>query len=605
MPAAIGDHALLSDCRSAALVARTGAVDWWPAPRFDSPSAFSALLDDDAGHWSIAPAEPHEATWEYLPGTLVLQTTMRAASGTLRLTDALALGAARGHDIGADSPHALVRRAEVLEGELEVRMDCTPRMEYGLAVPQFVREDEGVATLGGSERLFLRADTPIELDGSRACARVLLAAGQDAAWVLHRVAGAYGAAPPPLDARAALERTIAAWRSWSQEHAGYDGAHRDAVRFASIVFQGLTYQPSGALVAAPTTSLPEILGGDANRDYRYGWLRDAAMTVRALSASACGEESLRYFDWMVRAAVSCRQEEQVQIVFGVEGERDLSEHCLEHLDGHLGSRPVRVGNAAWRQKQLDVLGHVLDSAWTIRDELGTIDDFTARFLRELADRAAAQWREPDSSIWEGREGERHYLVSKVGCWVALDRAVALAGRLGPHAATGRWAAARDELRATVLREGYDEQRGAFTGALGSDHLDAGVLQLALLGFVDADDPRMTSTIAVLEDELADGGLIRRWTGAEDGAFVPASFWLAECHARAGRVERAHEVFEQAAAAATDLGLLPEEVDAASGAALGNMPLAISHVGLVNAAQELTRAQSRCGPAGAAAGGGGR
>lgn len=257
---------------------------------------------------------------------------------------------------------------------------------------------------------------------------------------------------------------------------------------------------------------------------------------------------------------------------------------------------MRVGNAAWRQKQLDVLGHVLDSAWVIRDELGAPDEPTARFLRQLADRAATQSREKDSSIWEGREGERHYVVSKVGCWVALDRTVRLADRIGAREQRAHWAAARDELRRTVLREGYDARRGAFTGAFGSDHLDAGVLVLALLGFVEADDPRMTSTIAVIEDELADGGLLRRWTGAEDGAFLTASFWLAESHARAGRIDRAHEVFEQAASAANELGLLAEEVDPASGEPLGNFPQAISHVGLVNAALALTEAESAHGAA---------
>jgi GH15 family glucan-1,4-alpha-glucosidase len=595
LPAAIREHALLSDCQSAALATRDGAIDWWPAPRFDSASAFSALLDESAGHWTIAPGDSFECSRRYRPGTLVLETTMRAAGGTLRLTDALLMApGARGHEIGRDVPHALARLVEVLDGELEIRMVCAPRLEYGLAVPQFTACEGGVATLGGPERLFLRADgtSEIEIDGSRACSRVKLRAGQQAGWVLHRAVGSYAQSPRRLDARAAIDDTTAAWRSWTEEHSGYDGLHGDRVRFASIVFQGLTYQPTGALVAAPTTSLPEIAGGDANWDYRYAWLRDAAMTVRALSTSACSDEPLRYFDWMVRAAVTCRAEDQVQIVFGVEGERDLSEHRLEHLAGHLDSQPVRVGNAAWRQKQLDVLGHVLDSAWVIGDDLGTPDEFTARFLCQLADRAAEQWREPDSSIWEGREGERHYVVSKVGCWVALDRAVRLADRLGARDRVARWSAARDELRRCVLREGYDERRGAFVGAFGSDHLDAGVLLLALLGFVDAGDPRMTSTIAVLEDELADGGLIRRWTGAEDGAFLTASFWLAECHARAGRLDRAHEVFEQAASTANDLGLLAEEIDLHSGEPLGNFPQAISHVGLVNAALALTEAQSR-------------
>lgn len=600
MPAPIRDHAFLSDGQSAALVARDGSVDWWPAPRFDSASAFSALLDDDAGHWRVAPDEPFEATHAYLPGTLVVQTTMRTADGILRLTDALLLGSGRrGHDIGRDSPHALARLAEVLDGEVTVRMHCAPKLEYGLAVPSWERDRDGVATLGGPERLYLRGDAPVQIDGSTACADVRLGAGQRASWVLHRAAGAYAPAPPVLDAQAELDETACAWRSWSDEHTVYDGLHRDPVRLANIVLQGLTYQPTGALVAAATTSLPEVPGGESNWDYRFGWLRDAAITIRALSTTACASESLRYFDWMVRCAVTCRAEDQVQIVFGVEGERDLTEHRLDHLDGHLRSRPVRVGNAAWRQKQLNVLGHVLDSAWAIRDELGELDAFTASFLCQLADRAAEQWREPDSGIWEGREGERHYLVSKLGCWVALDRAVKLAPQLGARSCRARWAAAAAELRTTILREGYDERRGAFTGALGSDHLDAGVLLIALTGFLPADDPRMTSTIEVLEDELGDGGLLRRWAGAEDGAFLPLSFWLAECHAQAGRLDRAHAIFERAAGAANDLGLLAEEVDLTTGEPLGNLPQALSHVGLVNAAQTLTQAERGVIPAGGA------
>jgi GH15 family glucan-1,4-alpha-glucosidase len=419
-------------------------------------------------------------------------------------------------------------------------------------------------------------------------------AGERAGWVLHLAAGAYGAAPEPIDPRRAIDETVASWRSWSAIHGGYEGVHAAEVRFAGRVVQGLTHQPSGAVIAAATTSLPEIAGGDANWDYRFAWLRDAAMIARALSSSTCTDEALRYFDWIVRAAVSCRHSEHLQIVFGVEGERDLSEHELEHLAGYDGARPVRVGNAAWRQQQLDVLGHVLDCAWEIRDDLGTPDAFTADFLCQLADRAAKGWREQDSSIWEGREGERHYTVSKLGCWVALDRAVRLAGRLGEHADPGRWGAARDEIRAVLLRDAWHEGRGAFTGALGSDHLDAGVMLLALSGFVDARDERFTRTLRVLEDELGEDGLLRRWSGAPDGAFLLASFWLSECHARAGRIDRAEAIFERAADTASDLGLLAEEVDPATGAALGNTPQAISHIGLVNAAAALTRAREREG-----------
>ena len=470
-------------------------------------------------------------------------------------------------------------------------LECAPRLEYGLAVPRMVEEAGGIASVGGPERVFLRGDRPLTADGGRACAAFELRAGERAGWVLHRVPGAYAQAPPALEPHAALADTTAAWRSWSDEHSGYEGEHADRVHFAARVLQGLTFQPTGAVVAAATTSLPETPGGGDNWDYRYGWLRDAALVARALSSSTCSDEATRYFDWIVRAGVSCRHADQFQIVFGVEGERDLSEHALDHLDGHLGSRPVRIGNAAWRQKQLDVLGHVLDCAWVVRDELGEPDELTASLLCELADRAAGQWREPDSSIWEGREGERDYVVSKLGCWVALDRAVALADRLGDRADRRRWEAERDAIAAHVLSDGWSEARGAFAGAFGSDRLDAGVLLLPLSDLIAYDDPRMTRTIAAIEDELGDDGLLRRWSGAEAGAFLLASFWLAECHARAGRIERAEAVFERAAGAANDLGLLAEEVDPATGEPLGNVPQAISHVGLVNAAQALTEARA--------------
>jgi GH15 family glucan-1,4-alpha-glucosidase len=591
--APIEDHALLSDCRSAALVDRRGCVAWWPAPRFDSPSAFSALLDPDAGHWSIRPRGRFDVQRRYLDDTLVLETTMCAHGGTLRVTDALAFASgARGHDIGADAPHALVRCVEVLAGELDVEVELAPRLEYGLAIPRLVAsEGGGLESVGGPERLFLRGDRPLEPDGGSARACVRLRSGERAGWALHRVAGAFASAPPALDPHLALQDTIEAWRSWSAMHGGYDGEHAAQVRFAGRVLQGLTYQPSGAVVAAATTSLPEVPGGSDNWDYRYGWLRDAAMIARALASSTCPDEALRYFDWIVHAAVSCRHADRFQIVFGVEGERDLSEHELEHLAGYEGARPVRVGNGAWRQQQLDVLGHVLDCAWALRDDLGTLDEFTGGFLCQLADRAADDWREPDSGIWEGREGERHYTVSKLGCWVALDRALRLADSLGEGVDAARWRRVRDEIRDVVLRDAWHEGRGAFTGALGSDHLDVGVLLLPLSGLVDVCDPRVTQTIDTLESQLGDDGLLRRWTGAKDGAFVLASFWLSECHARAGRVDRAEAVFERAAATANDLGLLAEEVDLATNRQLGNIPQAISHVGLVSAAQALTEARS--------------
>ncbi|MFL5846914.1 MAG: glycoside hydrolase family 15 protein [Solirubrobacteraceae bacterium] len=591
MRLSVGDQALLSDCQSAALVSSGGCVSWWPAPRFDSASAFTALLDDDAGHWTICPAEPFESERRYRDDTLVLETLMQTETGAVKVIDALVFAhGARGHEIGRDVPHALARVVEGIEGDVELAVEFVPRPEYGLAVPQLVEDDEGLATRGGPERLFLRGDRPLEAAESSARGAFMLRAGETVGWIVHRVAGALAEAPPLLDPHAAIADTTAAWRSWCELHEHFEGEHADAVRFAGIVTQGLTYQPSGAVVAAPTTSLPEIRGGHSNWDYRYGWLRDAAMIARALSIATCSDEAVRYFDWIVHAGTGCSDDDHVQVVFGVDGERDLSEHELTHLDGHGGARPVRVGNAAWEQTQLDVLGHVLDCAWVLRDDLDLGEPVTRRFLRQLADRAAEEWREPDSGIWEGREDERHYTVSKLGCWTALDRAVRLADRLGGDAAA--WAEARDEVRETILRESWCEERNAFAGSLGSDHLDAGVLLMPLVEFLPADDPRMASTIAAIEDELGHDGLLRRWTGAEDGAFLLASFWLAECHARAGALDRADAVFARAAGAANDVGLLAEEVELASGEALGNTPQAISHVGLVTAAVAITEARSR-------------
>jgi GH15 family glucan-1,4-alpha-glucosidase len=326
--------------------------------------------------------------------------------------------------------------------------------------------------------------------------------------------------------------------------------------------------------------------------YRYGWVRDSAMIARALSLATCADEACRYFEWITPAAVTCRDDDHVQVVFGVGGERDISEHALDHLRGHLNSRPVRVGNDAFRQRQLDVLGELVDCAWIVRNQLEAFDPFTAEFLCELVDRAAQQWREPDSGIWEGREGERHYLFSKLMCWVALDRGIRLADQLGAGADVRRWREVRQDIADAVLQRGWCASQQAFSGSFDSDHLDAAVLAMPIAGLVEPDDRRMRQTIDAVERELGDNGLLRRWTGAEDGAFVLVSFWLAECHALGGRLDRAEAVFEHACAHANDLGLFAEEVDPDTHRPLGNFPQAIAHIGLVNAAQTITDARRR-------------
>jgi GH15 family glucan-1,4-alpha-glucosidase len=585
-----GDLALLGDCRTAALVTRDGSIDWWPGSRFDGPSVFSRMLDPDAGHFLIRPAVPCESRRAYLDGTLALQTDHDTGAGVLRVTDALAFAAgARGHEIGHASPDALVRVIEARGGDVEVEVELAPRPEYGLAVPRLVRDGARILTVGGPMRLFLADGGLLEPDGGSARGRFTLPAGERRGFVLQRAPGVDADPPAPLDADAALQDTIAAWRSWSEMHRGFDGPYREAVLQSTRVIQGLTHQPTGAVMASASTSLPEIPGGGENWDYRFAWLRDASLIARALLGATCADEAQRYFAWMTRAAVSCRESEHVQIVFGAAGERMLHERELDHLAGSAGSRPVRVGNDAWRQRQLDVLGEVLDVALALGDDL-ELDDFTAAFLCQLVDRAAEQWREPDAGVWECRDGDRRHTVSAAMCWVALDRGVQLAGALGGTADPDRWARTAEEIRATVLAEAWCERRGAFAGTLGGDELDASVLLLPLVGFVDADDERMRRTVAAIDRGVGARGLHRRLgSRPEEGAFLPVTFWLAACRAMAGDVDAARAAFERAMACGNDVGLLAEMADPETGEPRGNLPQALSHVGLIHAAREIERA----------------
>ncbi len=586
----IADYALLGDCQGAALVSRAGSVDWWCPARFDAPSVFARLLDPEAGHWSIRPRDQHTVTRRYVEGTMVVQTDFATDRGLLQLTDALALGPGeRGHQIGHASPHLLVRRLQAVGGEVEVELDLAARPEYGLVTPLLTPTAGGIDIGGGADRMTLTGDRPLTIDQGRAVARFTLREGDSAVFTLqHReTADPVSAA---LDGRTALEDTLAGWQSWSAMHQGYQGPYRDQVMRSGLVLQALTYQPTGAVVAAATTSLPEEMGGSANWDYRFGWLRDGSFTLKALWVAACPDEGQRFFDWIAASAGSVG-EGRVPIMFGVGGEHDLTEHELDHLAGFAGSRPVRVGNDAWTQKQLDVLGEVLECAWVLRDQRSELAPATAAFLCSLADRAAATWQEPDAGIWEGREGERDYLTSKVMCWVALDRAIKLADRLGAGADVARWETARAEIRAAILDRGWNEQVKAFTGSFDSDHLDAGVLLVPIVGFLPGEDERVVATLDAIERDLATGSLVQRWTGSGDeGAFIICSYWLAAARALAGQVQRAKDIFETVSGYANDVGLLSEEIDISDKALIGNFPQALSHIGLINAAWAIAQAE---------------
>ena len=598
----IGDYALLSDCRSAALVSRAGSVDWLCFPRFDAPSVFCRLLDPAGGRFAIRPAGDFRASRAYLDQTMVLETTFRAEAGTAVLTDALAVGRDdRGHHLGAGSPGVLLRRLQCTDGELEIDVTYAPRPEYGLIHPILETVPGGLAARGGAGRLLLAGTVSFRVDGATATARLHLTAGQTVMFALQ-----HGQMQePPLEAWNAsqmadrLEDTVAGWRSWSAIHQTYEGPWRDLVHHSGRVLQALTFQPTGAIVAAPTTSLPETIGGERNWDYRYTWVRDASLTMEALWVAACPDEANKFFGFLADAAASQLQRgTDLQIMFGIGGERDLSERELPHLAGWRASRPVRVGNGAWTQRQLDVYGELLGAAQRLVDQLGELDPVTRQFLAAAADTAASRWKEKDQGIWEIRGEPRDFVYSKLMCWVALDRAIALAPQLGAGDRAQGWAAARDEIRAVILSRGWSEKAGAFTQTFGGDDLDASNLMLAITGFLPGDDPRMKATINATAARLTDKrGLVYRYLAhdglaGEEGTFLLCTFWLAQAQAVAGELGPATATFERAVAAINDVGLLAEEVDPGSGEMIGNFPQAFSHIGLINAAWAITQAQQR-------------
>jgi GH15 family glucan-1,4-alpha-glucosidase len=601
----IADYGLLSDCSSAALVSRSGSIDWLCLPRFDSPSVFARLLDPAAGHWSIAPAGAHRAERRYLDGTLVVETTFTSDAGTVRVRDALAFPAGqRGHDLGHDAPHELLRAVEGVDGEVELVLELAPRAEYGLVRPLIRLEDGGARTFGGPNRMAVRSAVPLELDDATLGATFTVRAGEHAGFSL-RWAPVEGAQPEPTAPVAVAERladVADGWRSWEAEHDVYEGPHRDLVRLSARVLKGLTYRPTGAIVAAPTTSLPETVGGERNWDYRYAWIRDASLTMEALYIGSCPDEAEDFISFMTSAAGGgAGGDYALQIMYGVGGEHDLSERELPHLRGWRDSAPVRVGNGAWNQVQLDVYGELLNAMWLYRDELGELHPEIQRFIADLADTAARRWTERDSGMWEMRGEPRHHLSSKVLCWVALDRAVKLADRLGEHGKPDEWRAAAAQIRDAVLTRGWSEAKQAYAQAFDSDELDAAALLMPVVGFLDAKDARMRSTIEAIARELTQDGLVLRYLNeeglnadgltGEEGTFVICSFWLVCALARAGEVDRAELLFDQLASYANDLGLLAEEIDVANDAQLGNFPQAFSHIGLIIAAWHIDEART--------------
>jgi GH15 family glucan-1,4-alpha-glucosidase len=482
-----------------------------------------------------------------------------------------------------------------------MEMEYRPRPEYGLVAPILSAVAGGVTSRGGAEWLVLTAPGRAAIDAAVARFAFAARAGETVYFALHR--STLEETPARLwsqeELAVRLEATVAAWRSWSALHQAYEGPWRDLVHHSGRVLQALSFQPSGAIIAAATTSLPEEAGGERNWDYRYAWIRDSCLTMGALWVAACPDEANDFFAFLTTAAPSLARDGALQIMFGVGGEHDLTERVLPHLRGWRGSRPVRVGNGAWGQRQIDVYGELLDAAYRLSGVLGDLDDDVRRFLVACADTAAARWRDTDQGIWEVRGEPRHFLYSKVMCWTALDRAVRLAELLGAGDRVEAWARTRDEIHVTVLREGWNDRVGAFTQSFGSGELDAANLMLPIVGFLPPGDPRILATVDAIAERLTDGsGLVYRYRteggvdglAGREGTFLLCTFWLAQALAMAGQVARAREVFARAAAYANDVGLLAEEADPATGELLGNFPQAFSHIGLVNAAWAIDQAE---------------
>src|SRR3954468_11518866 len=598
----VADYGLLADCTSAALVDRAGSIDWLCLPHYDSPAVFSRLLDPAAGHWSITPTAPFEVERRYLPGTLVVETTFRTDSGVVRLTDALAFEPGqRGHDLGKDSPHELLRLVEGVEGSVEMGLELAPRPEYGLVRPLFRGEADGGRTFGGPNRIAVRAGVPVAVEDATMATLFTAREGEKVGFALRWAAhdDAAPQATDPADVADRIEDVAAGWRSWESEHDIYDGPSAEHVKLSARVLKGLTYRPTGAIVAAPTAGLPETEGGERNWDYRYAWVRDASLTVQALYIGSCSDEADEFVSFMTSSAGG-RVDEDLHIMYGMDGRHDLAERELPHLRGWRDSRPVRVGNGAWDQTQLDVYGELLDAIYLYRDELGDLHPEIQRFVRDLADTAARRWTERDAGMWEMRGEHQHHLSSKMFCWVALDRAVKLAPKLGEYAKAEEWASERDRIRAAILERGWSEKRQAYAQAFDSDELDAAALLMPIVGFLPATDPRMRSTIEAIARDLTEGGLVLRYRNeegvnadglvGEEGTFVLCSFWLVSCLAQAGQIDRAEALFDQLVGYASDLGLLAEEVDTSNGELLGNYPQAFSHIGLIVAAHDLDKAR---------------
>jgi GH15 family glucan-1,4-alpha-glucosidase len=588
MASRIEDYALIGDCETAALVGRDGSLDWLCLPRFDSGACFAALLGrPEYGRWLLAPAgrgQPRVRR-RYRGDTLILETTFETADGAVTLIDCMPV---------REAAPSLIRCVRGERGKVKVNMELVIRFDYGSIMPWVRKIEGGIKAVAGPDTLVLR--TPVELSGVDWTTRAefTVSEGEQVPLVLTWYPS-HEEGPPPLDASGAIEQTERTWQEWASR-CTYDGPWRDQVMRSLLTLKALTYAPTGGILAAATTSLPEKIGGVRNWDYRYCWLRDATFTLCALLSAGYAEEARRWRDWLLRAVAG--EPSKLQIMYGLAGERRLPEWQVSWLPGYEGSSPVRVGNAAHQQLQLDVWGEVLDALYQARRALGE-DSYDWGLETALADHLEQAWKLPDEGIWEMRGGKRHLTHSKVMAWVGVDRAIKSGEQMGLDGPVKRWKRLRRQLHDEICARGYSTDLGSFVQSYGSEAMDASLLMIPLVGFLPPEDPRVQGTVAAVERQLLHDGFVRRYNTSSvkdglppgEGAFLPCTFWLVDNWLLQGRRKEAEELFQRLVGLCNDIGLLSEEYDPHSDRLLGNFPQAFTHVGLVNSAFNLAGKES--------------
>lgn len=583
----IADYALLSDCHCCALVSKQGSVDWCCMPCFDDDSSFCRLLDwDKGGHCSIAPDGPCTAERRYVDGTMILETHFRTEQGEVRLTDFLAMDT-------PESPHYdLVRIVDGIAGEVDMQVQVCPRFDYGEIFPRMLRQGDKLYTaIGSNQGLLIRSDMPLEVDGHadlrgrfslRAGQRLRLAVQFAFPELIDRAITEDGIRGDELDR--SLERTRDCWIEWGKRMTRPCPVDEHTIR-STIVLKALTFEPTGAIIAAPTTSLPEWIGGGRNWDYRFSWVRDSVFTVRALHVLGHDTEADRFHRFIQRSAAG--DADQMQIMYGVDGNRRLTEIELDWLEGYRGSRPVRIGNAAAKQVQLDIFGELLEMAWQWHCNGHRTEPNDWEFLADVVENVCHRWEEADHGIWEVRGEPHHYVHSKAMCWAALNRGVQLAEANGLEAPLEHWRAVRDEVRSAIESQGYDAGKGVFVRSFGSRELDAALLLLPRVDFVRYDDPRMLRTAEAICGDLDRDGLLLRYREPDgidgpEGMFLPCTFWLAACLARQGKRDLAQAYYDRCISCSNELALFSEEYDMVSRQMLGNFPQGLTHVSQIMA-----------------------